>query len=150
MTHEHDVDGPISLDEMYERENLWFDLGDAGFFMIGRKTFPNCASAASDSQTSTTDEPFGRGPAMCASTPSTGESATLLPGPFHTSSKYLVCSVSRGKIRNDSDRDRVAPLMPLFSRHFPATPDPFIGRSLAVIAAAWQARSNGVGLQYVA
>src|SRR5665213_277851 len=56
--------------------------GKPDSFMIGPNTFPKRLNAASDCQTSTTRQPFGIGPAMCASTPFTGQSASLFPRPF--------------------------------------------------------------------
>src|SRR5262245_50939562 len=52
------------------------------FFKTGWSFLPNWLNAARDCQTSITRQPPGIGPAMCASTPLTGQSASLVLRPF--------------------------------------------------------------------
>ena len=53
------------------------------FFKTGSSFLPNRLKAARDCQTSITRQPPGIGPAMCASTPLTGQSASLFLRPFN-------------------------------------------------------------------
>ena len=53
------------------------------FFKTGLSFLPNRLKAARDCQTSITRQPPGIGPAMCASSPSTGQSASLFLRPFN-------------------------------------------------------------------
>src|SRR5450759_1962539 len=70
------------------------------FFMTGASVLPNRLKAARDSQTSITRKPPGIGPAMCASTPFTGQSASRLRRPFRSSWTlfwYLARALAPGK-----------------------------------------------------
>src|SRR6185437_5237296 len=53
------------------------------FFKTGLSFLPNWLKAARDCQTSITRQPPGIGPAMCASSPLTGQSASLFLRPFN-------------------------------------------------------------------
>src|SRR5260221_10566556 len=53
------------------------------FFKTGLSFLPNRLKAARDCQTSITHQPPGIGPAMCASSPLTGQSASLFLRPFN-------------------------------------------------------------------
>ena len=53
------------------------------FFRTGLSFLPNRLKAARDCHTSITRQPPGIGPAMCASTPLTGQSASLFLRPFN-------------------------------------------------------------------
>ena len=52
------------------------------FFKTGLSFLPNWLKAARDCQTSITRQPPGIGPAMCASSPLTGQSASLFSSPL--------------------------------------------------------------------
>jgi hypothetical protein len=67
------------------------------FFKTGLSFLPNRLKAARDCQTSITRQPPGIGPAMCASTPLTGQSASLFLRPFNiilTLFSYLARAVA--------------------------------------------------------
>src|SRR5262245_6458107 len=69
------------------------------FFKTGLSFLPNRLKAARDCQTSITRQPPGIGPAMCASTPLTGQSASLFLRPFKiilTLFSYLARDVAPG------------------------------------------------------
>src|SRR5580765_1376283 len=53
------------------------------FFKTGLSFLPNRLKAARDCQTSITRQPPGIGPAMCTSSPLTGQSASLFLRPFN-------------------------------------------------------------------
>jgi len=66
-------------------------------FKTGLSFVPNRLKAARDCQTSTTRQPPGIGPAMCASSPLTGQSASLFLRPFNiilTLFSYLARAVA--------------------------------------------------------
>src|SRR5262245_14018547 len=67
------------------------------FFKTGLSFLPKRLKAARDCQTSITRQPPGVGPAMCASTPLTGQSASLFLRPFNiilTLFSYLARAVA--------------------------------------------------------
>src|SRR5262245_14659878 len=69
------------------------------FFKTGLSFLPNRLKATLDCQTSITRQPPGIGPAMCASTPLTGQSASLFLRPFKiilTLFSYLARDVAPG------------------------------------------------------
>ena len=62
------------------------------FFKTGLSFLPNWLKAARDCQTSITRQPPGIGPAMCASSPLTGQSASLFLRPFNQLDALFVFS----------------------------------------------------------
>src|SRR5262245_42290149 len=69
------------------------------FFKTGLSFLPNRLKATLDCQTSITRQPPGIGPAMCASTPLTGQSASRFLRPFKiilTLFSYLARDVAPG------------------------------------------------------
>src|SRR5262249_28611714 len=74
----------LGFDESGEGKNLRVRAPTIpSFFKTGLSFLPKRLKAARDCQTSITRQPPGIGPAMCASTPLTGQSASLFLRPFN-------------------------------------------------------------------
>ena len=73
----------LGFDEFGEGKNLRPRPLHSDLFQTGLSFLPNWLKAARDCQTSITRQPPGIGPAMCASSPLTGQSASLFLRPFN-------------------------------------------------------------------
>src|SRR5258705_13260871 len=101
------------LDEPHQWKDFRLGTGNAGSFRTGINALPNFLNAASDCQTSTTRQPPGTGPAICASTPFAGQSASLF---FRPLSNFFTVISYRARVvpGNSTIRPTAIVLFPFF------------------------------------